>query len=123
MRDPNKFRRVALPAFFGAVLVLLILSSFIASEVFVAVALILAAAVCCAVSYFLALPDCRQTPAQQRLPQMLPLLRAQIRRERVIFMKNFDAPIGAPLRKGRWVGRIAASRRDCLSNLSPHFRR
>ena len=42
MRDPNKFRRVALPAFFGAVLVLLILSSFIASEVFVAVALILA---------------------------------------------------------------------------------
>lgn len=56
MRDPNKFRRVALPAFFGAVLVLLILSSFIASEVFVAVALILAAAF---VALFLIFWRCR----------------------------------------------------------------
>ncbi|HCY79185.1 MAG TPA: hypothetical protein DHU74_05670 [Clostridiales bacterium] len=58
MRDPNKFRRVALPAFFGAVLVLLILSSFIASEVFVAVALILAAAFVALFLIFWRCPSC-----------------------------------------------------------------
>ena len=58
MRDPNKFRRVALPAFFGAVLVLLILSSFIASEVFVAVALILAAAFAALFLIFWRCPSC-----------------------------------------------------------------
>lgn len=58
MRDPNKFRKIALPVFFGALFVLLIVAGFVESEAIIALAALLAAAFIALYLIFWRCPGC-----------------------------------------------------------------